>query len=262
MQRIMALKLKFEPLILFLLISALVLPGCVPSQAGETAILIASSTPGEVPTWTPRPADLTLTAFPTATRPFDQSQDGLVPVSSATPVPRTTTPTPQIVASPQTVRVTIQDGNLFARSGPGLEYNSVGVLYDGVTVIANGRDRISRWLRVALPSNPEADGWITTETDYTLIEGDIPNLPYIETEPARPAFIHNCTKHELWVMPAEVKLLDKFEAPDNEERLSVGIYQIYDLENPEDKPIEEVSLSEGKTVDIQYDWTGEKSKCE
>jgi hypothetical protein len=158
--------------------------------------------------------------------------------------------------------VKIEGGNLFVRRGPSLDYNYVDVLYDGVTVLATGRDRVSRWIRIALPSNPEVEGWITTETNYTLIEGDIPNLPYIETEPARPAYIRNCTMHELWVMPAEVKLLEKFEAPDNEERFPVGIYQVYDLENPDNKPIEEVSLSEGKMVDIQYDWTGEKTKCE
>ena len=57
-------------------------------------------------------------------------------------------------------------------------------------------------------------------------------------------------------------MLDKFEKPYNEERFSVGIYHVYDLENPENKPIKKVDLSEGETVDIQYDWTGEKSKCE
>lgn len=258
----MALKLKFEPLIALLLLVILAMQGCAPPQGNETTPVRATSSPGEIPTWTPRPADLTLTALPTATRAFAQSQDGLAPISSATSVPLTATSTPRIVASPQTVRVTIKGGNLFAHRGPGLEYNYVGVLYNGDTVIANGRDRISRWIRIALPSTPSVDGWITTETDYTIIDGDIPNLPYIETEPARPAFIRNCTWHDLWVMPAEVKLLDKSVESDNEERFPVGIYQIYDLENPEDKPIEEVTLSEGKTVDIQYDWTGEKSKCE
>ena len=148
------------------------------------------------------------------------------------------------------------------RRGPSLDYNYIGVLYDGGTVLATGRDRVSRWIRIALPANPAVEGWITTETRYTLIDGDISNLPYIETQPARPAFIRNCTKHELLVRPVEVKLLDKFNPPDNIERFQVGIYQVYDLENPDNKPIEEINLSEGETVDVLYDWTGEKSKCE
>jgi predicted DNA-binding antitoxin AbrB/MazE fold protein len=36
---------------------------------------------------------------------------------------------------------------------------------------------------------------------------------------------------------------------------------VYDLENPDNKPIEEINLSEGETVDIRYDWEGERSKC-
>jgi hypothetical protein len=36
---------------------------------------------------------------------------------------------------------------------------------------------------------------------------------------------------------------------------------VYDLENPDNDPIQEISLSEGKTVDILVDWAGERSKC-
>lgn len=250
----MIVKLNVQTIIALFLMLAFATQSCAPPQTETTDAARTTLTPGGVPTWTPRPQDLTLTALPTVTKP--------APVSIATTAPPAVTETPRIVASPQTVTVTIKGGNLFVRRGPSLDYNHVGVLYDGETVLATGRDRVSRWIRIALLSKPEAEGWITTETGYTLIDGDIPNLPYIETEPARPAYIRNCTKHELLVMPSEVKLLDKFEKPYNEERFPVGIYQVYDLENPANKAIEEVSLSEGKKVDIQYDWTGEKSKCE
>jgi hypothetical protein len=164
--------------------------------------------------------------------------------------------------TPKVVSVRIEGGNLSVRRGPSLDYNYIGVLKNGETVIANGRDRVSRWIRIALPSKPEVDGWITTETKYTLVDGDIGNLPYIPTEPARPAFIRNCTLHEMWILPADVFLLSIVDKPDNEERFPVGIYQVYDLENPENKPIEEINLSEGKTVEIRFDWEGERSKCE
>jgi hypothetical protein len=250
----MIIKLKVQTFFALALLLAFGVQSCAPSQSEGTEVVLASSTPGEIPVWTLRPQDLTQTALPTATGP--------APVSIAPTVPPTTTATPRIVATPKTVRVTIEGGNLFVRRGPSLDYNYIGVLYDGNAVLVTGRDRVSRWIRIALPSKPEVEGWITTETKYTQIDGDISNLPYIETEPALPAYIRNCTWHELWVMPAEVQLLDKSEAPDNEERFPVGIYQVYDLENPDNEPIEEVSLSEGKTVDIQYDWEGEKSKCE
>jgi hypothetical protein len=250
----MIVKLKVLSIIALLLLAAFAVQACAPSQTQGTTVPQATSRPGEIPTWTPRPQDLTLTALPTATKP--------APISSATSVPRTPTETPIRLMTPKVVSVRIEGGNLFVRRGPSLDYNQVGVLYADDTVVATGRDRVSRWIRIALPSKPDVEGWITTETDYTLIDGDISNLPYIETEPAAPAFIRNCTRHDMWILPADVYLLSKFDEPDNEERFPVGIYQVYDLENPDNKPIEEINLSEGETVDIRYDWEGERSKCE
>jgi len=250
----MTVKRQVQIVAALILLVALAVQGCAPRQTEPAARTISTLAPGDVPTWTPRLVDLTRTALPTATRP--------APVSIATTVTPTLIPTSSVVATPQTVRVSIQGGNLFVHRGPGLEYNYAGVLKDGETVLATGRDRVSRWIRIALPSNPLKEGWITTETKYTQIEGDVPNLPYIETEPARPAFIRNCTRHDLVVRPDGVKLLSQDDEPYNEEQFSVGVYQVYDLENLEDKPIKEVNLSEGETVEIQYDWTGEKTKCE
>jgi hypothetical protein len=77
-------------------------------------------------------------------------------------------------------------------------------------------------IQCALLSKPDVEGWITTETDYTLIDGGISSLPYIETEPAAPAFIRNCTRHDIWILPADVFLLSKFDEPDNEGRFAGG----------------------------------------
>jgi hypothetical protein len=160
------------------------------------------------------------------------------------------------------VTVKVEGGNLSVRRGPSLDYNFAGVLHDGETVVAVGRDRISRWVLVDLPVGSGAKGWVTTETVYTSLQGDVSSLPFIEVQPASPAYIRNCTKHEVRVSPADVNLLDKFNEPYNEERFGPGIYQVYDLENPERTTIAEIDLSEGETVDIRFDWTGEKSKCE
>jgi hypothetical protein len=166
------------------------------------------------------------------------------------------------VPTPKAVSVAIVGGNLFVHRGPSLNHNFSGVLYDGEIVFATGRDRISRWIRVEFPGQSGKEGWITTETDYTKISGDVSNLPYVETEPALPAFIRNCTKHQIWILPADVYLMSKFDEPFNEEQFNVGVFQVYDMENPDVKPIQKVDLSEGERVDIQYDWAGEKSKCE
>ena len=115
---------------------------------------------------------------------------------------------------------------------------------------------------IELPSNPGIKGWVTTETKYSDIDGDVSSLPFVKTEPARAAFIRNCTKHKLWVLPADVYLLSKFDEPYNEERFDVGVHQVYDLEDPHGEMLIDVSLMEGKRVDIKIDWEGEKSKCE
>lgn len=211
-----------------------------------------TSTASEIPTWTPRPQDLT--ALPTATR---HASVEMVPSITPTQVDAIS-----VVQTPKTVSVSIVGGNLFVHRGPSLYHNFIGVLYDGETVIATGRDRISRWLRVEIPSNPGVEGWITTETGYTQVSGDVVNLPFMETEPAIPAYIRNCTKTTIVILPEDVQLLDKYNEPYNEEQFIVGHHRVLDLDFPGTAWLEDVELSEGKTVDIIYDGAGDKSKCE
>ena len=250
--RMMAVKLKLQTRLVFLLVIALGVYSCAPPVAGLPDATRTPSTSGEIPTWTPRPQDLS--ALPSATGP--------APVSETQSALPTVTYTPFTTPTPRTVTISISGGNLNVRRGPSLYYNYVGVFYDGETALAVGRDRISRWILIEIPSKPGARGWVTTETQYTKIEGDLGNLPFLEVEPASPAFIRNCTTHKMLVMPVEVTLLTRFNEPYNEEQFGVGLYQVYDLENPDAAPVLEVSLSEGKRVDIIYDWTGEKTKCE
>ncbi|MFL7868345.1 MAG: hypothetical protein AB8I58_05925 [Anaerolineales bacterium] len=248
----MIVKLKVRT-ILFLLL-ALGMGACALSQAPQTEATPGSTTGGTILTWTPRPQDLTMTALPTATQP--------APVSAAHSATPTPTGLPASTPTPRQVTFSVEGGNLNVRRGPSVDYNYVGVLYDGDTTVAVGRDRISRWVLIELPDLPDVRGWVTTETDYSTVKGDVSALPFVTVEPATPAYIRNCTKHEMRVYPGDVQLLTKYDEPYNEEQFGVGIYQVFDLENPKDEAIQTVNLSEGKTVDILYDWAGEKSKCE
>ncbi len=248
----MIVRPKVLTLLVIFLLAALAMPGCTLPEADRTDLAPATSAPVDIPTWTPRPQDLS--ALPTPTR--------FAPVATTLTITPTLTALPQIVVTPRTVTIAIQGGNLNVRRGPSTDYNYVGVLYNGDVVTATARDRISRWIRVELPSQPGLQGWITTETGYTRITGNVSNLPFIQVEPAAPAYIRNCTKVTILVLPDEVQLLSKFDAPYNEERFAVGLYQIYDLDTPGNIRLDDVNLSEGKTVDIIYDGTGEKSKCE
>jgi hypothetical protein len=248
----MNLKLKVRTLIPLLLLATIALQSCAPAVADATAVARATATKGEIPTWTPRLEDLN--TLPTATAP--------APIKITPSVTQTQVDATPRVPTPKAVSVTIVGGNLFVHRGPSLYHNFIGVLYDGEVVLATGRDRISRWLRVEVPSNPGVEGWITTETAYTKVNGDISKLPFIETEPASPAFIRNCTKTTIVILPEDVQLLDKYNKPYNEEQFIVGRHQVIDLDFPGTARLEDIELSEGKTVDIIYDGTGEKSKCE
>ena len=250
------IKLKAQFLIFLLVI---ILQGCAPPGVNRMEATLAASTPGEIPTWTPRPGEAS--AFPTATRPFDQTQDGPAPTMEAQTAAQSVTNPPPPSPTLMVVTISVKGGNLNVRRGPSTDYNPLYVLRDGETATVIGRDRISRWVLIEVPSVPGARGWVTTETEYSTVTGDAPSLPFLTEEPASPSFIRNCTKHELWVMPAQVKLLSKFDKPDNEERFGPGVYQVYDLDGPQDY-FETVSLLEGKTVEIRVDWNGEKSKCE
>ena len=234
-----------------LILATLVLQSCSPTETTVTEAVQATSSSGEIPTWTPRPQDLTTPPTATKAAPILLTPSTIPTLVDATP----------IVPTPKNVSVAIVGGNLFVHRGPSLYHNFVGVLYDGEAVFATGRDRISRWLRVEVPSSPGVVGWITTETEYTRISGDIVNLPFIETEPAVPAFIRNCTKTTMWILPDDVQLLDKYNAPYNEEQFIVGRHQVVDPGNP-NVTLEDIELSEGKTVDIRFDGAGDGSKCE
>lgn len=250
----MIVKLKVHTIFILLCIVTLGLQSCAFPDASQAEATPGNSASGDIPTWTPRSADLTLTALPTATKPASVSA-----VQSGTSAP---TITPASTPAPKQVTFAVKNGNLNIRRGPSVDYNYVGVLYDGERAIAVGRDRISRWVLIELPGQPGVKGWVTTETDYSTIQGDVSTLPFVTVEPASPAYIRNCTKHTMVIYPAEVQLLSKYDDPYNEERFGVGKYQVYDLENPKDEAIQIINLSEGKTVDILYDWEGEKSKCE
>ena len=246
----MIAKLRIQLFIALLLIMP-GLYGCTLPNTRQGDVVVATSNPGEIPTWTPRPEDLT--ALPTAT----QTATAKPTLESA----QATEGIPLPTRTPELVTITLNGGNLNVRRGPSTDYNPLYVLRDGETAAVVGRDRISRWVLIEVPSVPGAQGWVTTETDFSTVTGDLPSLPFLTVEPADPAFIRNCTKHDMLVLPDEVKLLDKFKKPDNEERFGPGVYQVYDLDGPDDI-YETVSLREGLTVDIQYDGNGEKSKCE
>lgn len=242
---------KGQNVFAILVMLAFALQACTLAENTPVAVKDLKTTSGEIPTWTPRPQDLT--ALPTATK--------LAPLIQTQTAAPNLTETPAPVPTLKTVTFEISGGNLNVRRGPGLVYNYVGVLYDGDVARAVGRDRISRWLLISLPGNPDARGWVTTETQYSTVKGDVSMLPFVQVEPALPAIIRNCTEHTVRILPDNVELLSKFYPPFNEELFGVGTYQVYDIEMPGDVRLDDISLSEGWTVDIIVDGAEVQSRC-
>ncbi|MBT3712657.1 MAG: hypothetical protein HN736_01840 [Anaerolineae bacterium] len=237
-------KYNKQSLIAIVMLIAFLAQACLQTVEKDMDAPQSSPAVSETSTWTPSPASPT--ALPTATK---------TPISN-TP---TASPAPTQV---QEVVFTVSGGNLNMRRGSDLAYNFVGVLYDGDVADAIGRDRRGDWLLVELPSNPDMKGWVTTETEYSSVEGNIKSLPLVEVEAALPAFIRNCTKHTILVQPGDVQLLNKYNEADNEGHFDVLTYQIYDLDVAGSPRLEDVRLAEGKRVDINNDGNGDKSKCE
>ena len=114
----------------------------------------------------------------------------------------------------------------------------------------------------ASTSSPGKTGWVTTETDYSVIDGDVSSLPFISVEPAVSASIRNCTDHTMLILPDDVQLLPRADQPYNEDNFYIGIHQVVDLDASGTVKLEDISLLEGRSVDIIINGDGVKSKCE
>ena len=94
-----------------------------------------------------------------------------------------TAPTASSLAATEipTVQVAVL-GNVYIRRGPDLGFNPVASLARGDVVTANGRDVLSKWLRIPLPADASQQGWISIMSDFTRVTGDVRSLPEIEPQ--------------------------------------------------------------------------------
>jgi hypothetical protein len=190
-----------------------------------------------------------------------QVEPGLVPTkaahSTATPIQMTALPMP--IA---TVSVTATKGNLFIRRGPDMAFNQIGVLRDGQKVDALARDVLSNWAQIKIPGEDGQTGWVSLQTRYSSVNGDVNTLPVIEPEIwPEPAYVRNCTFHQMVVQPGEILLPSLLEAPENEVWVYPGVYTVYDLDHPDQPDVADVQLREGLEIEIQIDGNGDKHKC-
>ncbi len=219
-----------------LVILAFFVVGCAPPRGAPT--------PSVAPTDAPLPVSSPVASVATAT-------------SSPLPTPDSS-PTPTLAP----VTVAAVKGNLFIRRGPDVAFNPIAVLSAGQRETALARDVLAEWVEIRVPSNPGQTGWVSLQTTYSAVTGDVTSLPEIQpTDWPVPAFLRNCTFHDMTAEPGGILLPAVTNFPDNDVRIPPGTYRVYDTDVDGYPEVLKVELREGSAVDIRVDGNGFKKKC-
>jgi len=186
------------------------------------------------------------------TRPTAQSTVTLIPTATELP------PTPK----PQ-VKIIAVTGNLYIRRGPGFEYNQIGILAKGTSADIIGQDILSHWVQVNVP-NADYTGWVSNRSQFSEIEGDLASVPdFTFTEWPEPAYIKNCTEHDMFITPGDIYLPSLYTNSQylNEVQVNPGEYTAYDMFITDEPEAQKMSLREGVTAYITFNGLGIKHNC-
>jgi hypothetical protein len=135
-------------------------------------------------------------------------------------------------------------------------------LLKGHTAHPTGRDVLANWVRIPLPSDATRSGWVSVMSQFTEVTGELDSLPEIEpTEWPRLASLRNCTYHQMLIQPGGVIIPSIISFPENDVRVNPGSYAVLDVEVDDYPEVLSAQISEGMTVDIVTDGSGEKRKC-
>ncbi|MCL4528001.1 MAG: hypothetical protein M1282_01140 [Chloroflexi bacterium] len=206
---------------------------------------------------------------PVSVQALPSSQTETIPTASLqTDIPAPTiqaeiaSPTATAALTPPVVTITAVNGNLFIRRGPDLAYNAVSALMKDQVAMALGRDVLARWAQIPIPGQPNKTGWVSIQTQYSAVSGDVMTLPEVTNVP-RPiaSYFRNCSNHKMLVEPGDTVLLSVSGYPDNIQWINPGIYTVYDYDLPTQPEVLSAELREGLTIDILVDGSGEHKKC-
>jgi hypothetical protein len=188
----------------------------------------------------------------------------LAATSTQVKTPTATATATEIPATPtfqSNVTISAVSGNVFIRRGPDMAYNPIGVLYQNTSAAVIQRDVLSNWVQIKIP-NSENTGWVSIQTKYSKVDGDLTPLPeFTPTDWPVPAYLRNCSLHQMYIMPAEIVLPPASAFPENEIWLYPGSYVVYDIDVAGEPDVLQVEMSEGKVVEILDDGNGEHRKC-
>ncbi len=223
------------------------------SALGLAAVACAIPVPGPSAEPTALTEPTATEAAPAAATPAVLPSPTAAPTASETP---TAAPSAPAVA----VTVTANGANLTLRRGPALAYNTVGYLADGQTTQATGRNASSDWLVVERPGAPGRLGWVRLSR-YAAVTGPVESLPVVNTDPAVPAYLRNCTYHPMRIMPGDFILAERFNEPNNVHPVNPGVYEAFDMNQEGNPRVFVDDVHEGETVDIITDGLGNSYPC-
>ncbi len=191
------------------------------------------------------------------------TEERSAPLATSTPQLGIPTATEIIPTSTFLPKVTINavKGNIFIRRGPDMAFNPIDVLYQNTSAKVIERDVLSKWVKIEIP-NSKKTGWVSIQTPYSQIEGEIKDLPeYTPTEWPVSAYLRNCTYHQMYVVPVEAVIPSYLQHPENEIWIYPGTYKVFDIDVPGDPEVGEFVVKEGSDIEIIYDGLGERRIC-
>jgi hypothetical protein len=208
-------------------------------------------------------SNATNTPMPSETLAVETATAALQNTIAPTPISPSAISTITLTMTPGLPLVTITaiNGNLYIRRGSGSDFNPVGALLQGQTETASGRDILGEWLYIPIPSETGKFGWVSTLTIYSSIGGHIMDLPVVDSALAIPAFIENCSTHNMIVQPVSVILPPVSQFPNNIVRFDPGEYTIQDYDLAHNPTVTVVDLKEGETYQITAMGTAAQHKC-
>jgi hypothetical protein len=248
-------------LIVWLMLLTLLLSACAPAaNAGQPTAELASTAQQEE---TPQPgAKATRTPFPTRkvyggtrTPIIDPTTQG---EGSETVMPETTTAAGE-TAVVEAVKLTF-GGSLNVRRGPGLAYDTVAAFDTGQTTEPVGRDANGEWLQVELPGSTGVYGWVYSKAPTVGVSGDPLTLPEAAFNEAVPAYVRNCTSHQISLLPGEIILESIAQQPANRVQVNPGFYEVVDL-TLDSASVTTLSVTEGSELTITQDGNGVNYTC-
>ncbi len=202
------------------------------------------------------------TPSPAATKSATQSQPSAIESSNvAISLAQTPTPTPTIEVAPSAilpaVMVTVVNGDLSIRTGPDLSFDAIAKLQDGETVAVLARSIMDGWVKIQIPSQAGETGWISIQTNYSIVTGNLLDLPRIDVvEWNVGSYLNNCTTHQMIVKPSNIIL-----QPQSRVWFTPGTYSVYDLDVDGQPVVANLTVLEHREYNIRKDGDGQRFDC-